>query len=111
MARYRYDARLYEDRYRRVYEAGAAFWEESIPTEALVKFLSESKLSRGLNAIDMGCGEGRDSILLAKIQRTIFGRVSKSWFQCCEDHSGRCKASRRLLGGLCRKSLKIIRGS
>lgn len=50
----------------RVYEAGAAFWEEPIPTEAFVKFLSEANLRRGLNAIDMGCGEGRDSVFLAK---------------------------------------------
>ena len=62
MTGYRYDARLYEDRYRKVYQAGAAFWEEPVPTEALVKFISESNLPKGLNVIDMGCGEGRDSI-------------------------------------------------
>jgi ubiquinone/menaquinone biosynthesis C-methylase UbiE len=66
MARYSYDARAYEERYRRVYEAGAEFWEEPVPTEALVKFLLQHKLQKSSSAIEFGCGEGRDSVFLAK---------------------------------------------
>lgn len=53
-------------RYRRVYEAGAEFWEEPVPTQALVKFLFEVKLCKGSGAIEFGCGEGRDSVFLAR---------------------------------------------
>jgi len=67
MAKYPYDAYAYEERYRKVYEAGTAFWEEPIPTEALVSFLHELNPPKGLMAIDMGCGEGRDSIFLARL--------------------------------------------
>ena len=41
MNKYSYDARAYDKRYR-VYEAGAAFSEKPISTEALVKSLFEN---------------------------------------------------------------------
>jgi ubiquinone/menaquinone biosynthesis C-methylase UbiE len=66
MSKYSYDARAYDERYRRVYEAGAEFWEEPAPTEALVKFLYKNKLRKGSRAIEFGCGEGRDSVFLAR---------------------------------------------
>ena len=56
----------YEDRYRRVYSAGARFWETPIPTEELVDFVEKRKLPKGIKVIEFGCGEGRDSIFLAK---------------------------------------------
>ena len=66
MNEYSYDPCAYEKRYRKVYEEGAEFWEEPLPTESLVKFLHDFHLTKGLRAVDMGCGEGRDSIFLAK---------------------------------------------
>jgi hypothetical protein len=60
MAGHSYDVCAYEERYWRVYEAGAEFWEESKPTEALVKFLSEHGSFEATRVIDSGCGEGRD---------------------------------------------------
>jgi len=66
MSKYSYDARAYDDRYRRVYDAGAEFWEKPVPTEALVKSLLEAKPRKGSSAIEFGCGEGRDSVLLAR---------------------------------------------
>jgi ubiquinone/menaquinone biosynthesis C-methylase UbiE len=65
MVAYPYDACAYEKRYSKVYEAGAAFWEKFTPTKALADFLHEWKPAKGLKAVDMGCGEGRDSIFLA----------------------------------------------
>lgn len=56
----------YEDRYRRVYSAGARFWETPIPTEELAEFLKERDFPKGSRVIEFGCGEGRDSIFLAK---------------------------------------------
>lgn len=52
MSKYSYDARAYDERYRRVYETGAEFWEEPVPTEALVKFLFENKPREGSSAIE-----------------------------------------------------------
>jgi len=49
MSKYSYDARAYDDRYRRVYDAGADYWEEPVPTEALARFLFE-KASRLLKS-------------------------------------------------------------
>ena len=57
----------YEDRYRRVYEAGARFWEAPIPTEELADFIKERDVPKGSRVIEFGCGEGRDSIFLAKL--------------------------------------------
>ena len=54
----------YEDRYKRVYAAGARFWETPLPTEELMNFLDEWKPRIG-KVIEFGCGEGRDSIFLA----------------------------------------------
>lgn len=56
----------YEDRYRRVYSAGARFWETPIPTKELVDFIKTWNLPKGIKVIEFGCGEGRDSIFLAK---------------------------------------------
>lgn len=56
----------YEDRYRRVYDAGARFWEAPIPTEELADFIKQHNFSKGIKVIEFGCGEGRDSIFLAK---------------------------------------------
>lgn len=56
----------YEDRYRRVYDAGARFWERPIPTEELVEFIRNWDIPSSSRIIEFGCGEGRDSIFLAK---------------------------------------------
>jgi len=56
----------YEERYRRVYSAGARFWQTPIPTEELVDFIRDWNIPRDLKVIEFGCGEGRDSIFLAK---------------------------------------------
>ena len=73
MHKYGYDPHAYEERYRRVYEAGAEFWEEPIATEALVKFIQEFNLPAGLMVVDLGCGEGRDSIFLSKTGFHVIG--------------------------------------
>ena len=56
----------YEERYRRVYSAGARFWGTPIPTEELVDFIRDWNIARGSKVIEFGCGEGRDAIFLAK---------------------------------------------
>lgn len=63
---YSYDPRSYDQKYLTVYESGAEFWEEPIATEALVRFLHEFDPTNKMKVVDMGCGEGRDSIFLAK---------------------------------------------
>jgi ubiquinone/menaquinone biosynthesis C-methylase UbiE len=66
MNEYSYDPCAYEERYRKVYKEGAELWEELLPTEPLVRFLQGFHWPKGLKIVDMGCGEGRDSIFLAK---------------------------------------------
>src|SRR3990172_2538139 len=56
----------YEDRYRRVYSAGARFWTSPVPTEELAEFIRGWNIPAGSKVIEFGCGEGRDSIFLAK---------------------------------------------
>jgi len=61
----------YEDRYQRVYNAGARFWETPIPTEELADFVRKWEMPRRTRVIEFGCGEGRDSIFLAKSGFTV----------------------------------------
>lgn len=62
----------YEDRYKRVYAAGARFWEAPSPTEELVSFIGEWKPPKG-KVIEFGCGEGRDSIFLVRSGYDVTG--------------------------------------
>jgi len=63
---YHYDKLAYEKRYSIVYGEGVRFWEKPIPTEELIEFIEERSYPPNVRAIDLGCGEGRDSIYLAK---------------------------------------------
>jgi SAM-dependent methyltransferase/quercetin dioxygenase-like cupin family protein len=54
----------YADRYAAVYAAGGVTWEPKEPNDALVQALDALPFRRGA-VIDLGCGEGRDSIYLA----------------------------------------------
>ena len=63
---------LYEDRYKRVYAAGARFWEAPLPTEELVNFIGKWVPPKR-KVIDFGCGEGRDSIFLARSGYDVTG--------------------------------------
>ncbi len=55
----------YEECYRRVYEAGAELWEKAGPNEALVQIVEHYGDTLGSRWLDLGCGEGRDSLYLA----------------------------------------------
>lgn len=66
MKKFVYDKLAYQRRYSKVYQAGARFWEEPIPTEELVEFIREMKFPKRTKVIEFGCGEGRDSIFLAR---------------------------------------------
>jgi ubiquinone/menaquinone biosynthesis C-methylase UbiE len=60
-----YDKLAYEKRFSLIYGLGVDYWEISTPTKPLVEFIDKEG-SLGNKVIDLGCGEGRDSIYLAK---------------------------------------------
>ncbi len=68
-----YDKLAYERRYTRVYSEGACFWEDLVPTYALVEFVEREIFPKEVWALDLGCGEGRDSIFLAKHGFNVIG--------------------------------------
>lgn len=56
----------YDECYRTVYAEGAELWETAEPNDALVAFVDESGSRLGPRVLDLGCGEGRDSLFLAR---------------------------------------------
>lgn len=56
----------YDECYRTVYSAGADLWEMPEPNDALVLITQEAGFDMGQRWLDLGCGEGRDSLYLAK---------------------------------------------
>jgi SAM-dependent methyltransferase len=54
----------YEDRYRTVYENGARLWESAEPNASLLRMIREHPDAFAGRIIDLGCGEGRDSLYL-----------------------------------------------
>ncbi|WP_426427751.1 class I SAM-dependent methyltransferase [Staphylococcus equorum] len=63
----------YEDRYNKIYEIGADLWETGKPNESLLKvYQNYPNIFKG-KVIDLGCGEGRDTIFLAQKNIDIVG--------------------------------------
>ncbi|MEU2119797.1 class I SAM-dependent methyltransferase [Streptomyces sp. NPDC016459] len=69
----------YEDRYRTVYENGAQLWESEEPNASLLQMMGERPDVFAGQIIDLGCGEGRDSLyLLSQGHRVVSVDVSHS---------------------------------
>jgi SAM-dependent methyltransferase len=63
----------YDARYQRVYDAGADLWETDSPNESLLTMLVHRPPPPDAKIIDLGCGEGRDSIHLAQRGYDVVG--------------------------------------
>lgn len=61
----------YEERYKKVYEAGGMFWNEHVPCQRLLDFIT--RLPEGAKCIDFGCGEGHEARALAKLGFRVTG--------------------------------------
>src|SRR6266508_597516 len=57
-------ARAYDAGYIAIYRSGVHFSDTSRPTTALVRFID--RMHPGGRALELGCGEGRDAIFLAR---------------------------------------------
>lgn len=55
--------KAYEKRYRQVYDKNT-MWSSLKPTLEVLGTISEYNISKEDNILDLGCGEGRDSIYL-----------------------------------------------
>ncbi|MFC4767726.1 class I SAM-dependent methyltransferase [Effusibacillus consociatus] len=62
----------YDERYQKVYAEGADLWETDQPNEPLIQFV-ERYLVEGKRVIDLGCGEGRDSVYLVSQGYDVYG--------------------------------------
>ncbi len=61
----------YDERYKKVYEAGGVFWNEHSPNPRLLNFITS--LPKGSKCIDFGCGEGHEARNLAKLGFAVTG--------------------------------------
>lgn len=69
----------YDERYKKVYEAGANLWESDQPNGSLLMMLQKHPYLLQGRIIDLGCGEGRDSLYLAQQGLEVTGLdVSKA---------------------------------
>lgn len=55
--------KAYEERYKQVYE-NYDLWEIKEHTGELIKVIEQLNISKNMNILDLGCGEGRDAIKL-----------------------------------------------
>lgn len=63
----------YDERYQRVYEAGARLWRSEKPTKELLDFLVSPFAPKSGKVIEFGCGEGVDSCYLAQKGYEVLG--------------------------------------
>lgn len=69
----------YDERYSKVYEAGATLWESDQPNQSLLSVIEKHHTIFTGKIVDLGCGEGRDTLYLASQGYEVTGvDVSKS---------------------------------
>ncbi|MDU4962351.1 MAG: class I SAM-dependent methyltransferase [Sporomusaceae bacterium] len=61
----------YEERYKKVYDAGGVYWNERVSPQKLLNFVTH--LPKGAKCIEFGCGEGHEVRALAKLGFKVTG--------------------------------------
>jgi len=65
--------KMYEDRYQRVYDHGLEVWGKNVISSELDIFVEKANINKNMSGIDIGCGEGVNTIYLAKKGLKITG--------------------------------------
>ena len=77
----------YEERYKQVHKKGL-LWGNKEPIKEFVKWTKINKIPQSEEIYEMGCGEGRDAIFLAKNRYNVLAiDVSKTAIKKCKELS------------------------
>ena len=65
--------KFYEDRYRLAYEQGVDTWSGHALKDELDIFINISNITKEMKGIDIGCGEGRNTLYFAQNGMVMVG--------------------------------------
>lgn len=78
----------YEERYKSVHQLGLQ-WSEKEPTPIVMSIIDKYNISKQTRILEIGCGEGRDTIYLYKNGHNVYGSdISKEAIDYCKLISG-----------------------
>ena len=77
--------KAYDKRYKKIHELNKE-WEVNIPSLIVENMINKYKVSKKDNILEIGCGEGRDTIYLDKNGYNVIGvDVSKEAIKYCKE--------------------------
>lgn len=64
--------KAYENRYKQIYKLNE-LWTTNKPTPTILKIIKKYNISKNSNILEIGCGEGRDTIYLLENGYNVLG--------------------------------------